>query len=104
GASVTFKLAGAAITAPLPAPPYVHSLDTAQIANGLHTLLAVAKDAAGNASRSAIVQFSAAHPARYAVGPGPFTVENLGPLMQANTQERQVMFRMAGNKDLHLVL
>ena len=51
-ANVTLKLDGAAITSPLPDPPYRFWLNTADFQNGMHTLHAVATDGAGNAARS----------------------------------------------------
>ncbi len=39
----------------------------------------------------------------YQLGPGPFTVEDLGSPLQANSQEHQIMFR-DGSNQLHLLL
>lgn len=102
-ASVSLKLDGATFASPLTSPPFSLPLNTASLANGVHTLLAVAMDAVGNVGRSALVQINITNQARYTLGPGPFTVENLGSVLSANTQDRQAMF-VYTNSDKHLLL
>jgi len=50
--SVQFMLDGNALGAPLTAAPYSEPWDTSTVTNGGHTLTAVARDAAGNATTS----------------------------------------------------
>jgi len=52
--SVQLEVDGATV-APLPPAPYHHPCDTPTLANGTHTLTAVATDSAGNATTSAAV-------------------------------------------------
>jgi regulation of enolase protein 1 (concanavalin A-like superfamily) len=54
-AGVQFKLDGANLGPEIPTAPYTASWDTTRAANGSHTLTAVARDAAGNATTSASV-------------------------------------------------
>jgi hypothetical protein len=103
-ASVSLMLDGATFASPLTSPPFSLPLNTASLANGVHSLLAVATDTAGNASRSHLVEINITNQARYTLGPGPFTVENLGSVLSANTQDKQIMFRLATNNEIHLLL
>jgi hypothetical protein len=41
---------------------------------------------------------------RYALADGPFKIENLGSIVSANTQERQVLFRLGSTGERHLLL
>lgn len=102
--NVTLKIDGAAITSPLQRPPFNFALDTSIFQNGMHTLHAVATDGAGNATRSTIISVNITNPPRYKLGQGPFVLEDLGSLVSVNTQEKQIMFRLASNNDLHLLL
>jgi hypothetical protein len=54
-AGVQFKVDGAALGAEVTAAPYTTAWDTRTAANGSHTLTAVARDGAGNATTSAAV-------------------------------------------------
>src|SRR4029077_21212963 len=54
-AGVQFKLDGANLGAEVTAAPYQVSWDTTTTTNAAHTLSAVARDAAGNQSTSAVV-------------------------------------------------
>lgn len=54
-AGVTFYLDGVAMGPEDTASPYSYSCDTTKIANGTHTLTAMARDAAGNTATSAAV-------------------------------------------------
>jgi hypothetical protein len=54
-ASVQFQVDGANAGAPETAAPYGFAWDTTKVANGAHQLDAIAKDAAGNTTTSAIV-------------------------------------------------
>ena len=53
--SVQFQLDGTPLGAPLTAPPYQISWDSGSVANGSHTLTAVATDSAGKSATSAPV-------------------------------------------------
>lgn len=101
-ATVSFKLDGAPVGPQLASPPFSIFMDTASLAKGVHSLLAVATDTAGNTRRSALVQIAVTNAARYTLGPGPFTVENLGYVLSANTQDRQAFFQLSN--DTHLLL
>jgi hypothetical protein len=101
-ASVSLNLDGAAVVSPLTSPPFKLFLNTASLANGVHSLLAVATDTAGNTRRSPLIQINITNPARYTLGPGPFTVENLGSVLSVNTQDRQAFFQLSN--DTHLLL
>jgi len=92
------------VAAPVTSSPFSIALDTTKFANGIHTLLALATDTTGNAGRSAWVQITVTNKLAYTLGSGPFVVEDLGSPLEANTQERQVMFRLTTNDDLHLLL
>ena len=102
-AGVSLKLDGASFASPLTSPPFSLPLNTASFANGVHTLLAVATDTAGNSRRSAWVQINITNQPGYQLAPGPFTVQNLGSVLSANTQDRQAMF-VYTNSDKHLLL
>src|SRR5205823_4786251 len=54
-ASVQFQLDGANLGTAIIASPYVFSWDSTKTSNGSHTLVAIAKDGAGNATTSASV-------------------------------------------------
>lgn len=54
-AGVQFRLNGAALGAEDTAAPYATTLDTTTLPNGSHTLVAVARDAAGNSSTASII-------------------------------------------------
>jgi hypothetical protein len=58
---VQVKLDGAALGAEMTAAPYAVAWDTKAVANGAHTLTAVARDAAGNVSTSAAVSVTVAN-------------------------------------------
>jgi len=58
---VQFKLNGANLGAEDTSQPYSVSWDTTQVANGTHTLTAVARDAAGNATTSSAVSVMASN-------------------------------------------
>jgi hypothetical protein len=60
-AGVQFRLDGAALGAEDTAAPYETAWDTAGVANGAHTLTAVARDAAGNSATSAPVTVTVAN-------------------------------------------
>jgi hypothetical protein len=60
-AGVQFKLDGANLAAEVTAPPYAVAWNTTTVANGSHTLAAVARDAAGNVSRSVDVVVTVAN-------------------------------------------
>jgi hypothetical protein len=62
------------------------------LAKGVHSLLAVATDTAGNTSSSALVQITVTNAARYTLGPGPFTVENLGGGISGNSIDCTALF------------
>ncbi|MEQ1935544.1 MAG: Ig-like domain-containing protein, partial [Fimbriimonadaceae bacterium] len=102
--NVVLKVDGATISSPLQGPPYSFLLDTTKLANGMHTMHAVATDAAGNAARSAIITFTVTNRPAYTLGSGPFVVEDLGSMLSANTQEGQIMFRLPSNNETHLLL
>jgi hypothetical protein len=102
-ASVRLKVDGADIRAPLTNAPFLHSLNTWKLANGMHSLMAVATDAAGDFARSPVVSISVTNPPPYTLAPGPFTVENLGSLLSGATLWQQWMFRLPSNNDLHLL-
>jgi hypothetical protein len=102
-AAVTFKLDGASVAPPVTSPPFIINLATTRFVNGIHTLLAIASDAAGNTARSALIQITVTNPLAYTLGTGPFVLEDLGSVLSANTQEKQIMFK-ATNDDLHLIL
>ncbi|MBE0542919.1 MAG: hypothetical protein IH623_16355 [Verrucomicrobia bacterium] len=101
--NVALKVNGAAFGAPSQASPYIFAVDTTKLANGMHTMMAVATDGVGNVARSTIISVTATNPPRYTLGQGPFVLEDLGSLLSANTQEKQIMFRLP-NGDLHLLL
>jgi fibronectin type 3 domain-containing protein len=61
-ASVQFKLDGQDLGAPLTTAPYAVDWDTRQTTNGSHTVTAVARDAAGNATTSAPCAFTVDNP------------------------------------------
>lgn len=71
-ASVQFRLDGADLGPPDAAPPYTTAWNTAAAANGPHTLAAIARDAAGNATTAApvgvVVDNAAPPPLRILVG------------------------------------
>src|SRR5207248_2280690 len=60
-AGVQFKLDGANLGAELTTAPYAISWDTTLVANGPHTLTAVARDAAGNTATSTAVSVTVAN-------------------------------------------
>lgn len=100
-ASVSLKLDGATFASPLTSPPFSLLLNTAGLANGVHNLLAMATDTAGNTSRSALVQITVTNPASYTLGPAPFTVENLGYVLSANTIDQTAFFQLSN--DTHFI-
>ena len=55
-AGVQFKLDGAGLGPEITTPPYAHAWNTTTAANGMHSLVAVARDIAGNVAQSAPVQ------------------------------------------------
>ncbi len=57
-AGVRFLIDGAPVGGELTAAPYQYALNTAALANGTHTVAAVARDAAGNSTTSAVVSFT----------------------------------------------
>jgi hypothetical protein len=67
-ASVSFKLDGAACASPLTSPPFSLPLNTASLVNGVHSVLAVATDTAGNTSRSPLVQINITNQPSYQLG------------------------------------
>ena len=70
-ASVQLRLDGAALGAPLTAPPYSTAWNTALIANGQHVLSAVATDSSGNTATSAPVTVTVANTAPATPTPVP---------------------------------
>ena len=96
-ASVSLQLDGAAVVSPLTSPPFKLLLNTARLANGGHSLLAVATDTAGNSSRSSLVQITVTNPARYTLGPGPFTMEDFGSPMSGCSIDREAFFQLSNN-------
>jgi hypothetical protein len=54
-ANLQFEIDGANVGSPDAAAPYAYSWDTSKSSNGSHTLKAIAKDGAGNATTSAVV-------------------------------------------------
>jgi peptidoglycan hydrolase-like protein with peptidoglycan-binding domain len=54
-ASVQFALDGSAIGSPLSSSPYAYAWDSSSVADGSHTLVAVARDSAGNIATSSSV-------------------------------------------------
>jgi len=60
-AGVQFRLDGANVGVELTAAPYAISWDTTGVANGAHTLTAIARDAAGNATTSTGVAVTASN-------------------------------------------
>jgi hypothetical protein len=103
-AAVSLMLDGARVLAPLSASPFVFTLSGVQLPPGFHSLLAVAQDTAGNRAKSAVVSITVANPRLYSPASGPFTIENLGSPISANTQEHQIMFRSRSTTDLHLLM
>src|SRR5579872_5675276 len=75
-ASVQFQLDGANLGSLDTAAPYSVSLDTSKVANGSHTLTAVAKDAAGNQASSAPVSITVNN---VVSGTGPLRVSTINP-------------------------
>jgi hypothetical protein len=61
-ASVQFRLNGSDLGAPVTVSPYVTTFDARKVANGPHTLTAVATDAAGNRATSATVSVTVNNP------------------------------------------
>jgi hypothetical protein len=100
--SVVLKVDGADICAPLTTAPFVNDLSSRKLQNGIHSLMALAKDAAGNVARSSLVSILVSNPPAYRLGTGPFTVENLGSVLSANTLDRLAFFRLVN--DTHLLL
>jgi len=101
-ASVSLKLDGANLSAPLTNAPFLWPLNTSTLPNGVHSLLAVAADAVGNFARSPVITISVTNPPAYTLSKGPFVVQNLGSALSVNTQERQAFFTLS-NKT-HLLL
>jgi hypothetical protein len=66
-ASVQFYLDGSPLGAPVTARPYAVSWNTREVANGTHTLSAVATDTSGNKGESAPVEVTVENP----IQPGP---------------------------------
>jgi NADPH-dependent 7-cyano-7-deazaguanine reductase QueF-like protein len=62
-ASVQFRVDGNNVGAPVTFAPYTYSLNTTTLANGSHTLTAVAKDTSGNTATSAAVSITVNNPA-----------------------------------------
>ncbi len=56
-AGVRFLIDGVAVGVELTAAPYQYALNTATLADGTHTVAAVARDAAGNSATSAVASF-----------------------------------------------
>jgi subtilisin family serine protease len=77
-AGVQFKLDGASLGAEDAAPPYEAAWDTTGAANGAHTLTAVARDAAGNATTST---------------PVAVTVDNLAPSVSVSSPASGALLR-----------
>jgi len=102
-ASVRLKVDGADICAPLTNAPFLYSLNTRTFPSGMHSLMTVATDAAGNSARSPVVPMSVTNLPLYTLAPGPFTVENLGSMFSGATLWQQWMFRLPSNNDLHLL-
>jgi hypothetical protein len=100
-ASVSFKLDGAPVGSLILSPPFKLFLNTAGLAKGVHSLLAVATDTAGNIGLSPLVQITVTNPALYTLGPGPFTVTNLGYVISANTIDSTAFFQLSN--DTHFV-
>ena len=96
-ASVTLKLDGTDTGKTLTNAPFSFSLSTGELRNGMHTLMAVATDAAGNFARSAVVSISVTNPPAYSLADGPFVVENLGSVLSANTMDRPFYFTLSNN-------
>lgn len=69
-AGVRFLIDGAPVGGELTAAPYQYALDTTALADGTHTVAAVARDAAGNSATSVVVSFTV----RNAVTPPPAPV------------------------------
>jgi len=89
-AGVQFKLDGNPLGPELTAAPYSMAWDTAPVANGTHSLTAVARDAAGNRTTSAAatvdVENSAAPPTNILFGTqtiGPTADQNVAGLAEA---------------------
>jgi len=80
-AGVQFKLDGANLGAESTSAPYSTSWDSATVANGTHTLTAVARDATGNTATSAAVLV---------------TVNNIGASQQIISADRRVEWSQAG--------
>lgn len=62
----------------VPGGPYVLALDSTVLANGVHTVVARAFDAAGNEGDSALVAFNTANTAYHPLGNGDFELGNTG--------------------------
>lgn len=103
-ASVSLKVDGATVATSQTGSPYNFSVAGDQLFSGTHTLLAVATDNSGNATRSSVVTVTVTEPQLYSLGTGPFVAENLGTVISANTQEKQIMFRLPSNNELHLLM
>ena len=101
-ASVRLKVDGADIGAPLTNAPFLCSLNAGQLPNGMHSLMAVATDTAGNSTRSPLVSITASNPPAYRLAAGPFMVEDLGSMLSANAQDRQAYFQESN--ETHLLL
>ena len=68
-ASVQFQVDASSVGSPVTAAPYSYSLDTTTLANGSHTLTAVAKDTAGNSTTSAGVIVTVSNAVNTSMGP-----------------------------------
>lgn len=97
--SVDIFLDGAQAGARDSSAPYSWSVDTTKVRNGYRTFIAIARDAAGNFTRSAIIPVTVTNAVALKIGSGSFTPVDLGPVISANIQEAGDQYLMVNPID-----
>lgn len=98
-ASVDIFMDGAQAGARDSSAPYSWSVDTTKVRNGYRTFIAIARDAAGNFTRSTIIPVTVTNAVSLKLGTGSFTPVDLGPVISANIQEAGDQYLMVNPID-----